>query len=118
MPLVGSGDAVKAPTIDEARAAAQRLCDAAGVTLLPPDHPLRPVIVHAVAAASAGGGGGAWDGAHVRDRVSVTLPGAGLGLDALRALPPRAGWPIGRLLAGIGEVAGLGRDAVVSIATG
>ena len=108
---------MRAPTIDEARAAAQRLCDAAGVTLLPPDHPLRPVIVHAVAAASAIGGGGAWDSAHVRDRVSVTLPGAGLGLDAMRALPPLAGWPIGRLLAGIGEVAGLGRDAVVSIAT-
>lgn len=108
---------MRPPTIDEARASAQRLCDAAGVTLLPPDHPLRPVIVHAVAAASAVGSGGAWDSAHVRDRVSVTLPGAGLGLDALRALPPLAGWPIGRLLAGIGEVAGLGRDAVVSIAT-
>ncbi len=107
---------MKPPSIDEARAVAQRLCDIAGVTLLPPDHPLRPVIVHAVAAASALGGGGAWDSAHVRDRVSVTLPGAGAALGVLRSLPAFTGWPIGKLLAGVGEVAGLGRDAVVSIA--
>lgn len=104
------------PTLDEARSAAQRLCDLAGVTLLAPDHVLRPVIVHAVAAASAIGADGAWDSAHVRDRVSVTLPGAGLALDALRALPALGGVPIGRALAGLGEAAGLGRDAVVSIA--
>lgn len=104
------------PTIDEARAAAQRLCDAAGVTLLPPDHPLRPVIVHAVAAASAVGGGGAWDSAHVRNRVSVTLPGAGVALEVMRGLPTLGGIAVGRLLAGIGEAAGLGRDAVVSVA--
>ena len=107
---------MRPPTIDEARAAAQRLCDSAGVTLLPPDHLLRPVIVHAVAAASAVGAGSAWDSAHVRDRVSVTLPGAGAALGLLRALPSLGGIPVGRLLAGLGEVAGLGRDAVVSIA--
>ena len=107
---------MRPPSIDEARAAAQRLCDLAGVTLLRPDHPLRPVIVHAVAAASAIGGGGAWDSAHVRDRVSVTLPGAGAALGALRALPSVGGVPVGVMLAGIGEAAGLGRDAVVSVA--
>ena len=96
-------------TIDLARAAAQRLCDAAGVTLLTPEHPLRDVIVAGVALASRLGGG-SWSRADVAERVSVTLPGAGPALSLLRAVPG-----VGPILAAAGEAAGLGRDAVISV---
>ncbi len=97
-------------TIDLARAAAQRLCDAAGVTLLTPEHPLRDVIVAGVALASRLGGRSAWSRDHVAERVSVTLPGAGPALSLLRAVPG-----VGPILAAAGEAAGLGRDAVISV---
>jgi hypothetical protein len=101
---------VKGPiTIDLARAAAQRLCDAAGVTLLTPEHPLRDVIVAGVALASRLGDG-SWSRADVAERVSVTLPGAGPALSLLRAVPG-----VGPILAAAGEAAGLGRDAVISV---
>lgn len=97
-------------TVDLARAAAQRLCSLAGVTLLTPDHALRDVIVSGVAAASRLGGG-SWSRDEIAERVSVTLPGAGPALTLLRAVPVAGG-----LLAAAGEAAGLGRDAVISIA--
>lgn len=96
-------------TIDLARAAAQRLCDAAGVTLLTPEHPLRDVIVAGVALASRLGGG-SWSRSDVAERVSVTLPGAGPALSLLRAVPG-----VGVILAAVGDAAGLGRDAVISV---
>ncbi len=101
-------------TVDLARAAAQRLCSLAGVTLLTPDHALRDVIVSGVAAASRLGGG-SWSRDEIAERVSVTLPGAGVvvaALTFLRAVPVAGG-----LLAAAGEAAGLGRDAVISIAS-
>jgi hypothetical protein len=96
-------------TIDLARAAAQRLCSVAGVTLLTPDHPLRDVIVSGVALASRVGGG-SWSRNDVAERVSVTLPGAGSALSLLRVVPG-----VGVILAAAGEAAGLGRDAVISV---
>jgi hypothetical protein len=98
-------------TVDLARAAAQRLCSLAGVTLLTPDHALRDVIVSGVAAASRLGHG-SWSRDDVAERVSVTLPGAGPALTLLRLVPVAGG-----LLAAAGEAAGLGRDAVISIAS-
>lgn len=100
---------MKAPTIEQARAASQRLCDAAGVTLLAPDHILRPLVVEGVALASKVGGG-AWSRDDVARRVSVTLPAAGAALSLLRNAPT-----VGPILATIGEAAGLGKDVVVSI---
>ena len=100
---------MKPPSIEQARAAAQRLCDIAGVTLLRPDHALRDVIVAGVALASRVGGG-SWSRADVAERVSVTLPGVGPALSLLRVVPG-----VGGVLAAAGEAAGLGRDAVVSI---
>jgi len=97
---------VKAPTLEQARAAAQRMCDAAGVTLLDPEHPLRDVIVAGVALASRLGGG-SWSRADVAERVSVTLPGAGGALVALRAVPV-----VGAILAEAALVAGLGRTVI------
>lgn len=97
-------------TVDLARAAAQRLCSLAGVTLLTPDHALRDVIVSGVAAASRLGGG-SWTRDDVAERVSVTLPGAGSALSLLRVVPG-----LGGILAAAGEAAGFGRVAVVSIA--
>ncbi|MBL8600368.1 MAG: hypothetical protein JNK72_00445 [Myxococcales bacterium] len=78
---------MRAPTLEQARAAAQRMCDAAGVTLLAPDHALRDVIVAGVALASRIGGRSAWSRDHVAAYVSVTLPGAGPALVALAAVP-------------------------------
>jgi len=95
-----------APTIEQARAAAQRMCDAAGVTLLDPAHPLRDVIVAGVALASRVGGG-SWDRDDVAQRVSVTLPGAGGALVALRAVPV-----VGPILAEAALAAGLGRTVI------
>ena len=100
---------MRTPTIEQARAAAQRLCDIAGVTLLRPDSLLRPLIVEGVALASKVGGG-AWTRADVADRVSVTLPAAGSALSILRNVPT-----VGPILATLGETAGLGKDVVVSI---
>jgi len=100
---------VKPPSIEQARAAAQRLCDIAGITLLRPDHPLRHLIVEGVALASKIGGG-KWSRADVAERVSVTLPAAGSALSILRNVPT-----VGPILATLGEAAGLGKDAVVSI---
>ena len=94
------------PTIEQARAAAQRMCDMAGVTLLDPEHPLRDVIVAGVALASRVGGG-SWDRDDVAQRVSVTLPGAGGALVALRAVPV-----VGAILAEAALAAGLGRTVV------
>lgn len=94
------------PTIEQARAAAQRMCDMAGVTLLDPEHPLRDVIVAGVALASRVGGG-SWDRDDVAQRVSVTLPGAGGALVALRAVPV-----VGPILAEAALVAGLGRTVI------
>ena len=100
---------MKTPTIEQARAAAQRLCDLAGVTLLRPDSILRPLIVEGVALASKVGGG-AWTRADVAERVSVTLPAAGSALSLLRNVPT-----VGPILATLGETAGVGKDVVVSI---
>jgi hypothetical protein len=97
---------VKAPTLEQARAAAQRMCDAAGVTLLPPDHALRDVIVAGVALASRLGGRSAWSRDHVAEYVSVTLPGAGPALAALAAVPV-----VGPILAA--AVAAVGADRTV-----
>jgi hypothetical protein len=97
---------VKAPTPEQARAAAQRMCDAAGVTLLPPDHALRDVIVAGVALASRHGGRSAWSRDHVAEYVSVTLPGAGPALAALAAVPV-----VGPILAA--AVAAVGADRTV-----
>jgi hypothetical protein len=97
---------VKAPTLEQARAAAQRMCDAAGVTLLPPDHALRDVIVAGVALASRLGGRSAWSRDHVAEFVSVTLPGAGPALAALAAVPV-----VGPILAA--AVAAVGADRTV-----
>ena len=94
------------PTIEQARAAAQRMCDMAGVTLLDPEHPLRDVIVAGVALASRVGGG-SWDRDDVAQRVSVTLPGAGPALSLLRAVPG-----VGPILAEAALVAGLGRTVI------
>ena len=97
---------MKAPTLEQARAAAQRMCDAAGVTLLPPDHALRDVIVAGVALASRLGGRSAWSRDHVAEYVSVTLPGAGPALAALAAVPV-----VGPILAA--AVAAVGADRTV-----
>lgn len=97
---------MKAPTLEQARAAAQRMCDAAGVTLLPPDHALRDVIVAGVALASRLGGRSAWSRDHVAQYVSVTLPGAGPALAALAAVPV-----VGPILAA--AVAAVGADRTV-----
>lgn len=97
---------MKAPTLEQARAAAQRMCDAAGVTLLHPDHPLRDVIVAGVALASRLGGRSAWSRDHVAEYVSVTLPGAGPALAALAAVPV-----VGPILAA--AVAAVGADRTV-----
>lgn len=97
---------MKAPTLEQARAAAQRMCDAAGVTLLPPEHPLRDVIVSGVALASRVAGG-TWHRDDVEERVSVTLPGAGGALVALRAVPV-----VGPILAEAALAAGLGRTVI------
>lgn len=97
---------MKAPTLEQARAAAQRMCDAAGVTLLPPDHALRDVIVAGVALASRRGGRSAWSRDHVAEYVSVTLPGAGPALAALAAVPV-----VGPILAA--AVAAVGADRTV-----
>lgn len=97
---------MKAPTLEQARAAAQRMCDAAGVTLLPPDHALRDVIVAGVALASRLGGRSAWSRDHVAEFVSVTLPGAGPALAALAAVPV-----VGPILAA--AVAAVGADRTV-----
>ena len=97
---------MKAPTIEQARAAARRMCDAAGVTLLPPDHALRDVIVAGVALASRLGGRSAWSRDHVAEYVSVTLPGAGPALAALAAVPV-----VGPILAA--AVAAVGADRTV-----
>lgn len=97
---------MKAPTLEQARAAAQRMCDAAGVTLLPPDHVLRDVIVAGVALASRLGGRSAWSRDHVAQYVSVTLPGAGPALAALAAVPV-----VGPILAA--AVAAVGADRTV-----
>ena len=100
---------MRAPTIEQARAVAQRLCDLAGVPLLRPDSILRPLIVEGVALASKVGGG-PWTRADVAERVSVTLPAAGSALSLLRNVPT-----VGPILATLGETAGLGKDVVVSI---
>ena len=97
---------MKAPTLEQARAAAQRMCDAAGVTLLPPDHALRDVIVAGVALASRLGGRSAWSRDHVAEYVSVTLPGTGPALAALAAVPV-----VGPILAA--AVAAVGADRTV-----
>ena len=97
---------MKAPTLEQARAAAQRMCDAAGVTLLPPDHALRDVIVAGVALASRLGGRSAWSRDHVAEYVSVTRPGAGPALAALAAVPV-----VGPILAA--AVAAVGADRTV-----
>ena len=97
---------MKAPTLEQARAAAQRMCDAAGVTLLPPDHALRDVIVAGVALASRLGGRSAWSRDHVAEYVSVTLPWAGPALAALAAVPV-----VGPILAA--AVAAVGADRTV-----
>ena len=97
---------MKAPTLEQARAAAERMCGLAGVTLLHPDHPLRDVIVAGVALASRVGGG-SWDRDDVAQRVSVTLPGAGGALVALRAVPV-----VGAILAEAALAAGLGRTVI------
>lgn len=97
---------MKAPTLEQARAAAQRMCDAAGVTLLDPEHPLRDVIVAGVALASRLGGRSAWSRDHVAEYVSVTLPGAGPALAALAAVPV-----VGPILAA--AVAAVGADRTV-----
>ena len=97
---------MKAPTLEQARAAAQRMCDAAGVTLLPPDHALRDVIVAGVALASRLGGRSAGSRDHVAEYVSVTLPGAGPALAALAAVPV-----VGPILAA--AVAAVGADRTV-----
>lgn len=97
---------MKAPTLEQARAAAQRMCDAAGVTLLPPDHALRDVIVAGVALASRLGGRSAWSRDHVAQYVSVTLPGTGPALAALAAVPV-----VGPILAA--AVAAVGADRTV-----
>ena len=94
------------PTIEQARAAAQRMCDMAGVTLLDPEHPLRDVIVAGVALASRLGGRSAWSRDHVAEYVSVTLPGAGPALAALAAVPV-----VGPILAA--AVAAVGADRTV-----
>lgn len=97
---------MKAPTLEQARAAAQRMCDMAGVTLLDPEHPLRDVIVAGVALASRLGGRSAWSRDHVAEYVSVTLPGAGPALAALAAVPV-----VGPILAA--AVAAVGADRTV-----
>lgn len=94
------------PTIEQARAAAQRMCDMAGVTLLDPEHPLRDVIVAGVALASRLGGRSAWSRDHVAEYVSVTLPGTGPALAALAAVPV-----VGPILAA--AVAAVGADRTV-----
>lgn len=95
--------------LDIARAAARRMAQAANVTLIEPDDPVRTVIAAAVYAGHKVGGG-SWTHAHVTEHISVTLPGAGPALGLLRAVPTA-----GPLLAAAGEAAGLGRT-VVSIA--
>jgi hypothetical protein len=100
---------VKPPSIEQARAAAQRLCDIAGITLLRPDHPLRDVIVAGVALASKIGGS-TLTRDDIAARISVALPGAGPALSLLRGVPG-----VGPILAAAGEAAGVGKDAVVSI---
>ncbi len=97
---------MKAPTLEQARAAAERMCRLAGVTLLPPDHALRDVIVAGVALASRLGGRSAWSRDHVAEYVSVTLPGAGPALAALAAVPV-----VGPILAA--AVAAVGADRTV-----
>lgn len=97
---------MKAPTLEQARAAAERMCRLAGVTLLPPDHALRDVIVAGVALASRLGGRSAWSRDHVAQYVSVTLPGAGPALAALAAVPV-----VGPILAA--AVAAVGADRTV-----
>lgn len=97
---------MKAPTLEQARAAAERMCRLAGVTLLPPDHALRDVIVAGVALASRLGGRSAWSRDHVAEFVSVTLPGAGPALAALAAVPA-----VGPILAA--AVAAVGADRTV-----
>jgi hypothetical protein len=64
------------------------------------------VIVAGVALASRVGGG-SWDRDDVAQRVSVTLPGAGGALVALRAVPV-----VGPILAEAALAAGLGRTVV------
>ena len=97
---------MKAPTLEQARAAAELMCRLAGVTLLPPDHALRDVIVAGVALASRLGGRSAWSRDHVAEYVSVTLPGAGPALAALAAVPV-----VGPILAA--AVAAVGADRTV-----
>lgn len=97
---------MRAPTLEQARAAAERMCRLAGVTLLPPDHALRDVIVAGVALASRLGGRSAWSRDHVAEYVSVTLPGAGPALAALAAVPV-----VGPILAA--AVAAVGADRTV-----
>lgn len=97
---------MKAPTLEQARAAAELMCRLAGVTLLPPDHALRDVIVAGVALASRLGGRSAWSRDHVAQYVSVTLPGAGPALAALAAVPV-----VGPILAA--AVAAVGADRTV-----
>lgn len=71
---------------DVAMRAAQRLAAAAGVTLILPGDPRREMVVWLLAIAHLLTGSG-WSANEVRQRVSVTLPGAGPVADYLAKVP-------------------------------
>lgn len=65
-----------------------------GYSLILPDHPAREAVLHGMAAAHQITGSG-WDYATAKERVSVTLPGAGPAADLLGTIPY-----VGPILAG------------------
>lgn len=87
------------PTLAQAQAAARQLCAQWDVELVLPGDLRREGAVAALAALHAVKGTVGWDYAVARERVSMALPGAGVGLDVL-ALVPVVGSVLVALLGG------------------